>query len=242
MTEPELSDAEQEAVRRLLAAARHDEPMPADVVARLDGVLAELSAETGSPGTDEVVAIGTDEVVAIGSAPSRRPRRWPAYLLSAAAVVAIGFGVSQMIPSAQQSGSGDADSGVAEDARPSSGAGSGSQDSVRPPSEAPNAAESAPGYAAKSVPLPDIKGLEPRPRTQELKDAQRSERSALRLAQRCVPHDVPPDSLVRPASFRGKDAVVLYLPPTPSERRVEVYVCGSDSEQPVRSLSLPLEE
>ena len=36
---------QQEAVRRLLAEARHDEPVPADVAARLDGVLAQLAAE-----------------------------------------------------------------------------------------------------------------------------------------------------------------------------------------------------
>ena len=51
-------------VRRLLAEARHDEPMPADVAARLDGVLADLA----------------DEDAATRSEPAagRRPRRAPA--------------------------------------------------------------------------------------------------------------------------------------------------------------------
>ncbi|GAB7006545.1 hypothetical protein JCM18899A_40180 [Nocardioides sp. AN3] len=40
---PDTPDDEQ--VRRLLADARHDEPMPADVVARLEGVLDDLTAE-----------------------------------------------------------------------------------------------------------------------------------------------------------------------------------------------------
>ncbi|MCW2814384.1 MAG: hypothetical protein JWN84_1839, partial [Nocardioides sp.] len=43
--EPEASPAQQEAVRRLLAAARHDEPVPPEVAARLDAVLDQLATE-----------------------------------------------------------------------------------------------------------------------------------------------------------------------------------------------------
>ena len=48
MTDRDLTPAEEERVRRLLADARHTEPMPDEVVARLDGVLADL-AETAGP-------------------------------------------------------------------------------------------------------------------------------------------------------------------------------------------------
>ncbi|KRF20556.1 hypothetical protein ASG90_18430 [Nocardioides sp. Soil797] len=251
MTEPELTDAQQEAVRRLLASARHDEPMPADVVERLDGVLAGLTGEAGG----DVVSLDSTraERAATPEAPAqhgseKRSRRWPAYLLSAAAVVAIGFGVTQMIPSGDQSG-GDQSGSSADNARPSiaasSAPGTGDRsDSARPPSkgqEELDASQSGPQYAAKSLPLPDVAGLSPRDAESDSR-AKRSGAGALRLAERCVPHAVPPESQVRDATFRGRNAVVLYLPPTPSERPVEIYVCGSNSDEPVRSLSLPLEE
>ena len=47
MTDPTALPPEQEAVRRLLADARHDGPTPPEVVARLDATLAELAAERG---------------------------------------------------------------------------------------------------------------------------------------------------------------------------------------------------
>ena len=43
----ELSPEQEAAVRRLLSEARHDEPIPADVAARLDTVLDELEADEG---------------------------------------------------------------------------------------------------------------------------------------------------------------------------------------------------
>ena len=47
---PELSPAEEDAVRRHLAAARHTEPMPDAVAERLDRVLVGLADERGLPG------------------------------------------------------------------------------------------------------------------------------------------------------------------------------------------------
>ena len=47
MSDPELTPTEEQ-VRRLLADARHTEPMPDDVAARLDGVLADLPDELAS--------------------------------------------------------------------------------------------------------------------------------------------------------------------------------------------------
>ena len=63
MSDPDLTPAEEQ-VRRLLADARHDEPMPDDVAERLDRVLADLHDEaphavphppsTSPPGVDGV--------------------------------------------------------------------------------------------------------------------------------------------------------------------------------------------
>lgn len=268
MTEPDLTAAQQEAVRRMLASARHDEPMPDDVARRLDQVLAGLSAEhsggASEPSGDAPVEAATADrpqasaagadVVAIGSAGSARgpegrsrSRRWPAYLLSAAAVVAIGFGVTQMIP-AEDHGDSDSAGSAADSAQVNNAPSEGPQlDATRAPEakeEAPPASTDDPQYAGRSLPLPDIAGLEPRrgPIGEDLAATKRSDISSYRLVQRCLPDAVPSGSQVRAASFRGRDAVVLYLPATVSGRPVEVHVCGADADQPVRSLTLPPEE
>ena len=94
---PALSDSnltpdQDDAVRALLAAARHTDPTPADVVARLDDALAALIADR----RDAVRAerAGRDagrRVVAV---------RRQVWLLAAAAVVVIGVGIGQILPSA----------------------------------------------------------------------------------------------------------------------------------------------
>src|SRR5690242_21244414 len=77
-----MTDDEQ--VRRLLAEARHTEPMPDDVAARLDGVLADLrEAPAVTPPAD-------------GLAARRRRRTARNWLLAAAAVVVLGVGVNQV--------------------------------------------------------------------------------------------------------------------------------------------------
>ena len=106
---PDLSP-EEEQIRRLLADARHTEPVPDDVAARLDGVLADLRAEstTVPPATSAAPApdeLGTDEL-----AGRRRRRRAGTLLVAAAAVVAVGFGISRV---GDLSSSGPADSSSA---------------------------------------------------------------------------------------------------------------------------------
>ena len=70
-------------VRRLLAAARHDEPMPDEVAQRLDRVLAGLAEEPRRAAP--VTHLAT------------RRRRAAGLLLAAAAAVAIGIGVGQVV-------------------------------------------------------------------------------------------------------------------------------------------------
>jgi hypothetical protein len=66
---------EQEEVRRLLADARHVDPMPDDVVDRLDQVLAGLATESG----DDRVAAPPPPWCRWppGVVTARRPRSWP---------------------------------------------------------------------------------------------------------------------------------------------------------------------
>ncbi len=87
-------------VRRLLADARHTDPMPGDVVARLDRVLAGLADEPARAAT----------VVRLAD----RRRRATRLLVAAAAVVAVGFGGSQLLDGFGGSGAGDHASPAAE--------------------------------------------------------------------------------------------------------------------------------
>lgn len=107
--EPEATPQQQEAVRRLLAGARHDEPVPADVVARLDGVLAQLAAE--GPRAIDPAPPAPHEAQVVDLA-ARRRRRVTGLLGAAAAVVVLGVGVTQVVDTT--SGSDDAGSSSSE--------------------------------------------------------------------------------------------------------------------------------
>ncbi len=113
--QPDLTPEQEQEVRRLLADARHTEPMPADVATRLDRVLADLAAQHGDTSPDD----GTDSVVAMAS---RRRRRVTSLLVAAAAVVAVGVGLDQVVDTG---GSGDSAS-TADRAQVAESAGSGS--------------------------------------------------------------------------------------------------------------------
>jgi hypothetical protein len=77
---------DEELVRRLLADARHDEPMPAEVVARLDGVLDDLATERRP-------------VTPLRQRRDVRRRRWLTGLVAAAAVVVGGITLRTAWPS-----------------------------------------------------------------------------------------------------------------------------------------------
>ncbi len=80
----ELTPEQEQHVRRLLADARHTEPAPDGVVARLDKVLAGLADEPAR--SADVVHL------------AHRRRRAATLLVAAAAVVVIGVGIGQVLP------------------------------------------------------------------------------------------------------------------------------------------------
>jgi hypothetical protein len=80
VSDPELTPDEEQ-VRRLLADARHDEPLPADVADRLDRVLGELREE------------GRRTPAPVDLAARRRRRLARNLLVAAAAVVVVGVGI-----------------------------------------------------------------------------------------------------------------------------------------------------
>ena len=91
--ESPLYPADDERIRRLLAEARHTEPMPEAVAARLDQVLADLVADRAEREPPEPAAAPVDLAA--------RPARTAANLLvAAAAVVPVGFGITQVLPDA----------------------------------------------------------------------------------------------------------------------------------------------
>jgi hypothetical protein len=102
MSERELTPDEEAEISRLLADAASPEPMPAEVSARLDDVLAGLVAdrEAAAP----VVPL--------------KPRRWPQVLVAAAAVSLAGFVGANFI---EQQSLGGADMGTAASPEASGG-------------------------------------------------------------------------------------------------------------------------
>lgn len=98
MPDDELSP-EQERVRALLAQARVDTPVPDDVAARLDRVLAQLA----EGGPEE----GSEAPTAVVDLASRRRRKAATLLVAAAAVVAVGFGIGTVVPDATEDSASD---------------------------------------------------------------------------------------------------------------------------------------
>ncbi len=129
--EPDLTPEQEREVRRLLADARHHEPMPTDVAARMDRVLSDLAAQPGGAGPDE------EQGASVVALASRRRRRVTSLLVAAAAVVALGVGLGQLTDLGSGSSSSDsaADRGMATADSAGSGAGSeagGKEDSPEP--------------------------------------------------------------------------------------------------------------
>ncbi len=104
---PELTPEQESEVRRRLADARHDEPIPTAVADRLDSVLAGLTRdEPGSPGVAPVIDL----------AARRRRRNAAALLAGAAAVIVAGFVGGQVIDVGSDGDSADqASTGAAAD-------------------------------------------------------------------------------------------------------------------------------
>lgn len=136
----ELSPEQEERVRRLLAEARVDEPIPGDVAGRLDRVLARLADGDLDHDPAEVVALA-----------SRRRRKVTTLLVAAAAVVAVGVGASQLSPgpsdtAADSTAAGAAPEAATQDELLDSGAASSAE--APAPAEAPPAPFTEDGSAA----------------------------------------------------------------------------------------------
>ncbi|RYP83788.1 hypothetical protein EKO23_17960 [Nocardioides guangzhouensis] len=216
----------------MLAEARHDQPVPPEVVARLDAVLAELGSGVAAeaPATSDE-ATGEPAVVPLrpreqDSEERRLHRRFSRVLLAAAAVLAIGYGATQVLPNVTQSGSGD--SGSASTA-----------DSAETP-QAPEVAGGDAGARAETpTPVTDlgIAGLRPidpgaldRDLAMLRRESARSEQFAGNRGTdmvRCGPADPVPGARYVGAAYDGRPALVVYHPVRNGRQTVELYLCDT---------------
>jgi hypothetical protein len=246
-----LTPAQSEAVRRLLAGARHDEGIPDDVAARLDATLADLSAELGA----EPPAVSEADVI-----PLRR--RWPKVLAAAAAVTLFGFGIVQYVDNTSSqdgaaSGGADRDATTAE--KEDLGDSLAGSPSDQPPTVPGAEANKGEGWNRASLQLNDftlsqldVKGLRKlRPGTldKDLGELTRSSAptessggagyDAQSIAVRCGPFYTVSGGAAFAASYRRHLALVLFHPALDGVRLVEIYDCESDTpRQTVRTVTL----
>ena len=146
--DPEATPEQEARIRGLLADARHGDPIPVDVVARLDRVLDQLAHE----GPDALEPVG-----GVFDLAARRRRRVSGLLVAAAAVVVLGVGVGQVTRTAgNDSGSTAADSAAADDL-------SASQEFADSPanSQRNGPTEAAPGVSSAPVGPPAANDLAP---------------------------------------------------------------------------------
>lgn len=234
--DPELTPEQEERLRRLLVDARHGDPIPVDVAARLDRVLDQLAGE----GPDAVEP--ADEVVDLAA---RRRRRVAGLLVAAAAVVVLGVGVGQAVrsdddSSGESSTAGAADASIAtpEDAPAPSSTPKSNQD-VQPDDEPPGSAEIGPNDGTVASMAPDglVRLTEARFARQVVRyrdvpgypssDALQAGGKALADESfLCEPADWGEGTLL-PVLYDGLPAVLAYRPPAGTTQTVELLRCGT---------------
>lgn len=218
-----MSDADptprEDAVRRLLAEARHDGPIPDDVAARLDAALADLRSEAPPRAVGDLAAA------------RRRRARVRTGLVAAAAVVLVGVGISRVDLSGES-----ADAGAG-----------GSADSSATREEAAGEA-AAPDALSSGSALADLESLPEDPRLRSDRLEQQVARLVAQGqggtdgAQATAPSascPVPPGpGRAIYATYDGDPAVLVIRPPADGMRVAEVYLCGAST--PARSVTVPV--
>lgn len=242
-TDPPLSPAQEAAVRRALADAGGPEPMPGEIVDRLDTVIAGLAAERSAP----EISHPEDHRVLPLDAAARRRRVRARILLAAAAVVvagAVGAGIindrgEDALTAADQTSDDDPARSDGADAKSSlDSAGSASEDEATQGAAEPEAA-------------PDIV-VEPRrivtdEPVREVRAGNLRE-DLVALQHSTLPHPAAADysgaTLTAPSSFMcepaifgngylvgilydGKPAIAAFREPVGETQAAEVLACGT---------------
>ena len=224
--EPELHEspldpAEDARIRALLAEARHTEPMPAEVVARLDRVLDGLASERAP------VAPVIDL--------ARRRRTAAKLLVAAAAVVVAGVGVGQVLPGI----GGGSDNGCADQATAAD-----SQNEL----EAEDGDAGGSGRASESAGRRLPRRPAARPRASATRTSARTCApcgvSSTVVTSRPSPPCRTATCLVAPvgegtvlaATYDGAAAALVLRLPAGDTQVVDLYLCGQTA--PLRSITL----
>ena len=233
-----------DALRRLLADARHTEPIPVDVAARLDDVLAQLGQEA-------------EPVEEVADLHRRRRLRAVRLLAAAAAVIVVGTGAAQLLDlegtgtdaassdSAASSAQG-ADTGgdSGRSVAPEAAAGGSTADGQSDLSggttggtagDAPLAAEALP--QALTVPsrfsrlssddfTGEVARLQVRLRSVQAYSGTQDRKLDRLEAEGCEPADWGPGEAVS-VTYDGEPATLVFRPVTGSTQIVDLLQCGT---------------
>lgn len=242
---PDLTP-EHEAVRRLLADARHDGPTPPEVVARLDETLAGLVADRSSAADDDTT-VSEGRTAPVVDLAARRRRLVGTGVLAAAAVVVAGVALGQVLPGGQGSddagsSAGSADrstSSLAEDDAGAQADGDAGGDSSSSQEMAPQSKSASPAPLA-AVPTLSSTDAQLADQVEELRatptSAGAERRQTLDLMRTCALSDLGRGRRVA-AQVDGRPGLVLFQPADEATQGVAIYVCGTP--EPVRTLTLP---
>jgi hypothetical protein len=241
-----VTPEEQEAVRRALAATPPAGPMPPEVVARLEAMIADLAAERAAEaGHEGPGAARTDGRTApVDELEERRRRRWPRVLVAAASVAVLGYGVGAVVQSSgpeAETASSDAAGGAAyEDGDAESGPGRSTDDggAAAPQEAGPPGDREAPGLVARG-PIVELRTATLRRdvvRHLELgrvaADAEVDKLAALdakRYSRRdgtCLLPDLRAGDVASAARLDGRRATLVVHHGRGGTRVAEVYWCG----------------
>jgi hypothetical protein len=230
--ESPLDPAQDERIRRLLADARHTEPMPEAVVARLDRVLAGLSDDR----TERADRADRAEVVDLMA---RRRRTVGQLLVAAAAVVAVGFGITQVLPDLGGGSGGDAQETTAGGAAADSAEGGDGEGSrLVSPESAPEApSDGTTSGPAKSTICIRSDEFGPDYRRDRNQLADESAQALVEYpAEGCLAVSVEPGSEVVATTYDAAPAALVLRPPSGDVQVVDLYRCGD--LEPRRSITL----
>jgi hypothetical protein len=238
--ERDLTPEQEARVARLLADARVEEPMPAEVAERLDRVLAGLAGEPVSPPPERPAP-----VVDLAA---RRRRRVRTLLVAAAAVVVAGVGVGRLVGTQDDmdgaGGQGAAETSTRlEDAPESAREGGPSQefgdsDGAMSPDELKSLGE--PARITTSSFASAVRKLQSRPGVRSnaasgLMDG--SDLAAPDMGFRCAPTAFGAGKLIA-VRYNGSPAVLVYRPPAGGTQVVDLMQCRSGDI--LRSTTIPL--
>jgi hypothetical protein len=242
---------DEDEIRRLLADARHTEPMPDDVVARVDRVLADLRRNERRRRTPTPVDL----------AAARRRRRARGLLVAAAAVVVVGIGIDRidLTTAGSDDSASTADSGADSEAGSVGAADGGGRDGGRDLATQPQQAhDDAPGpsgtqelarMATVRLSSDDFGAGVRQARREVVADtvAARAYASSSQALRRgldqldggsvvCSFGDWGRGRFV-PARYGGALGVLAFRRPRGETQVVDLFLCGGD--EPTRSITLP---